>query len=110
MDDLQNHNQGVNIYVTLNVEFKKILEDITTNPAISFRTEVYRVLNRAPEDINNQVVEMLQMFNENIDTFIQNGSGWVFNIFTGMQIKIFHYTNTRWWKGIIRLHQNTRVD
>eukprot|EP00795_Rhopilema_esculentum_P004826 gene4826-21150_t len=88
---LQNYYQGVKYYVSLDVEFKKMLEDTITDPPITFRTEVYRLLRHAPNDIDDQVTQIRETLNNSIDTFIQNGSGWVFNKFGRMQVKMFDY-------------------
>ena len=88
---LQNYNQGVKYYVSLDVEFKKMLEGTITDPPITFRTEMYRLLRHAPNDINDQTTQIRETLNNSIDTFIQNGSGWVFNKFGRMQVKMFDY-------------------
>ena len=36
----QNYNQGVKYYVSLDVEFKKMLEDTIRDPPVTFRTEM----------------------------------------------------------------------
>ena len=88
---LQNYNQGVKYYVSIDVEFKKMLEDTITDPPITFRSEMYRLLRNAPNDINDQATQIRETLNNSIDTFIQNGSGWVFNKFGRMQVKMFDY-------------------
>eukprot|EP00795_Rhopilema_esculentum_P012565 gene12565-3262_t len=88
---LQNYNEGVNYYVALDVEFKKMLEDTFTDPQITFRTEVYRLLKRALTDINGQATEIIETLNNSFDTFIGNGSGWIFKKFGRMQLKMFDY-------------------
>ena len=91
IEALQNYNQEVKYYVSLDVEFKKMLEDTITDPPITFRTEMYRLLRSAPNDINNQAAQIRETLNNSIDTFIQNGSGWIFNKFGRMQVKMFDY-------------------
>eukprot|EP00795_Rhopilema_esculentum_P017815 gene17815-9503_t len=91
IEAFQNYNQGVKYYVFLDVEFKKMLEDTITDPPTTFRTEMYRLLRRAPNDINDQATQIRETLNNGIDTFIQNGSGWVLNKFGRMQVKMFDY-------------------
>eukprot|EP00795_Rhopilema_esculentum_P004998 gene4998-73_t len=73
IEAFQNYNQGVKYYVFLDVEFKKMLEDTITDPPTTFRTEMYRLLRRAPNDINDQATQIRETLNNSIDTFIQNG-------------------------------------
>ena len=75
IEALQNYNQEVKYYVSLDVEFKMMLEDTITDPPITFRTEMYRLLRHAPNDINNQAAQIRETLNNSINTFIQNGSG-----------------------------------
>eukprot|EP00795_Rhopilema_esculentum_P004996 gene4996-71_t len=91
IEAFQNYNQGVKYYVFLDVEFKKILEDTITDPPNTFRTEMYRLLRRVPNDINDQATQIRETLNNSIDTFIQNGSGWVLNKLGRMQVKMFDY-------------------
>ena len=76
---------GMKYYFTLRIMFHQGKDpSILTDPPISFRSEVFTALNSEKFHLNAKVAA--QQFQQQIDQFQRNGSGWVINHFIDMDI------------------------
>ena len=81
---------GIKYYFTLRMIFHQSKDtSILTEPPVTFRSEVFTALNSESLNLHEKVA--IQQFNQRIDEFQLNGSGWVIDHFISMDIGKFNF-------------------
>ena len=76
---------AIKYYFTLKVVFHQSKDpSIITDVPVNFRTEVFPALNLEKLDLHNTIA--MKQFQQRIDEFQRNGSGWVLNHFINVDI------------------------
>ena len=85
-------SQALKYTINVDVIFHKPLDDIITDPPVTFRTDVPTVLGKYDvEDIDEHISNFIQKLEVNIDEYTENGSGWRFEKIVRIEIKLLQY-------------------
>ena len=85
-------SQALKYTVNVDVIFHKPLDDIVTDPPVTFRSEGPTILGKYDiADIDENVSNFIHRLEANIDSYTENGSGWRFEKFFRVEIKLMQY-------------------
>ena len=85
-------SQALKYMINVDVLFHKPLDDIITDPPVTFRSNEPTILGKYDiADINERVADFIVNLENKIENYTENGSGWRFERFLKAEIKLMQH-------------------